>query len=67
MNRLSERLITKATSLVACRYMANQSLIDAYPVEHLYIYFATTREEAIFMAKAEIDEFAVGSSSCDYS
>ena len=43
---------------VTCRHMANQNLIDTFPVEHLHIYFAT-REEAIFMAKAEIDEYTI--------
>ena len=43
---------------VTCRHLANTELVETFPVEHLYLYFAT-RDEAIFMAKAEIDEYAI--------
>ena len=43
---------------VTCRHLANSDLVETFPVEHLYLYFAT-RDEAIFMAKAEIDEYTI--------
>ena len=43
---------------VTCRHLANTELVETFPVEHLYLYFAT-RDEAMFMAKAEIDEYAI--------